>query len=51
MERSETDDRHWLRRLMDNTWLLLVLGCVLPTVSFTLWAWVELWILPAAKLP
>jgi hypothetical protein len=36
---------------MDNPWLLLVLGVVVPTVSYTVWAWIELWLLPAATLP
>jgi hypothetical protein len=42
---------HPLKRLMENTWLLLVLGVVIPTVSFTLWAWLEILILPKATLP
>jgi hypothetical protein len=42
---------HPIQRLMDNTWLLLVLGVIIPTVSFTLWAWYELYTLPTATLP
>ena len=43
--------KHPLQRLMDNPWLLLVLGVGIPTVSFTLWAWIELYFLPPATLP
>lgn len=51
MSKHETEDKHWLQRLMDNPWLLLVLGVVLPTLSFTVWGWIELWNLPKAVLP
>jgi hypothetical protein len=43
--------RHPLQRLMDNPWLLLALGVLIPTVSFTVWAWIELYFLPPATLP
>jgi hypothetical protein len=36
---------------MDNPWLLLVLGVLIPTVSYTLWGWYELLTLPPATLP
>jgi hypothetical protein len=36
---------------MDNPWILLVLGVLIPTLSFTIWGWIELWYLPAAPLP
>jgi len=36
---------------MDNPWLLLVLGVVVPFVSYTLWGWIEVLLTPAAKLP
>lgn len=42
---------HWLQRLMDNPWLLLVLGLVIPFLSYTLWGWIELATLPKAPLP
>lgn len=51
MARNATDDRHWLQRLMDNPWLLLALGVVLPTLSYTVWGWIELMTVSAAKLP
>lgn len=43
--------KHPIQRLMDNPWLLLVLGVVIPFVSYTLWGWIELLLLPAAQLP
>ncbi len=41
----------WLKRLMDNTWLLLVLGVVIPFLSYTAWGWVELLFVKPATLP
>ena len=40
-----------LQRLLDNTWLLLVLGVLIPLVSYTLWGMVELKNVPPATLP
>jgi hypothetical protein len=40
-----------LKRLMDNPWLLLVLGVLIPFVSYTLWGWWELGSLQPAALP
>ena len=42
---------HWLQRLMDNPWLLLALGVLVPFLSYTLWGWVELANMPPATLP
>jgi hypothetical protein len=36
---------------MDNMWLLLVLGVVIPILSYTVWGWLELYFLKAAQLP
>lgn len=47
----DTERKHPLQKLMDNVWLLLVLGTVVPFVSYTLWGWIELAMLPPAKLP
>ena len=41
----------FLKRLMDNTWLLLVLGVIIPLLSYTLWGWVELGLIKPATLP
>ena len=41
----------WLRRLLENPWILLALGILVPTLSYTLWGWYELFHLPPATLP
>jgi hypothetical protein len=51
MSPIEPDRKHPLQKLMDNPWLLLILGIVIPTLSYTVWGWIELWLLPAATLP
>lgn len=45
------NERHIIERLMDNPWLLLALGILLPFVSYTLWGWIETLTLQAAQLP
>lgn len=42
---------HWLERLLENPWILLALGVLVPLLSYTLWGWIEVWRLPAATLP
>ncbi len=42
---------HWLQRVLDNPWLLLVIGVVVPTLSYTVWGTVELLMQADAKLP
>ena len=51
MSPIEPDRNQPLQKLMDNPWLLLILGIVIPTLSYTVWGWIELWLLPAATLP
>ncbi len=48
---SETEREHPLQRLMDNPWLLLVVGIAVPFLSYTLWGWVDLATMAASKLP
>lgn len=43
--------KHVLQRVMDNPWLLLLLGIVVPFLSYTVWGWIELATLSPAKLP
>lgn len=50
MER-EPDSKHPLQKLIDNPWLLLVLGTAIPALSYTLWGLVELLGMDTAKLP
>ena len=40
-----------LKRLMDNTWLLLALGVLVPFLSYTIWGWIELVLVKPAPLP
>jgi len=47
---NETKDP-LLKRLMDNPWLLLVLGVLIPFISYTLWGWIELETIKPALLP
>lgn len=51
MGSNDPDRKHPFQRLMDNPWLLLALGVVIPTLSYTVWGWIEMWLLPAAPLP
>ncbi len=36
---------------MDNPWLLLFLGIVVASLSYTAWGWLELINVPKAPLP
>jgi hypothetical protein len=40
-----------LKRVLDNTWLLLALGVILPLLSYTAWGWIELLLVKPATLP
>lgn len=51
MAQKDAGRTHPIQRLMDNPWLLLALGVLVPTVSYTLWAWFEIYNLPPATLP
>ena len=51
MGATDPDRKHPIQKLMDNPWLLLVLGVVIPTLSYTVWGWIEAWHVPAATLP
>ncbi|MCF7687497.1 MAG: hypothetical protein K9M98_04930 [Cephaloticoccus sp.] len=43
--------KHPLQKLMDNPWLLLVLGVLIPVLSYTVWGWIELLLTKPALLP
>ena len=51
MGTKDPDGKHPIQKWIDNPWLLLILGIVVPTLSYTIWGWIELLLLPAAKLP
>lgn len=41
----------WIQRLMDNPWILLALGVLVPFLSYTAWGWLEIIFMAPAKLP
>lgn len=42
---------HPVQKLMDNPWLLLALGLLIPALSYTAWGWIELLTIAPAQLP
>ncbi len=42
---------HFVQRILDNPWLLLLLGVLVPIVSYTAWGWYELATIKPAALP
>lgn len=47
----ESASKHPIQKLMDNMWLMLVLGFLVPFLSYTVWGWIELWTIADATLP
>ncbi len=47
----EPEKTHPLQKLMDNPWLLLLLGLVVPILSYTIWGWIEIASMPPSTLP
>ena len=47
---KETEKHPW-QKLLDNPWLLLVLGVLIPVLSYTVWGWIELLLVKPATLP
>ncbi len=48
---QQNEKIHPLQKLMDNPWLLLILGLVIPILSYTIWGAIELLTMGPAKLP
>lgn len=48
---NEPNKKHPIQKLMDNTWLLLALGILIPTLSYTVWGWIEILLVKPATLP
>lgn len=42
---------HPWQKVLDNPWLLLVLGVLIPVLSYTVWGWIELLLTKPALLP
>lgn len=40
-----------VQKFYDNPWILLVLGILIPFLSYTVWGWVELSMIEPAQLP
>ncbi len=47
----ESEKKHPIQKLMDNPWLLLFLGIIIPILSYTVWGWIELASMAKALLP
>ncbi len=50
-ETISEEPKHPIQKLMDNVWLLFALGLVIPILSYTVWGWIELMMVPPAQLP
>ena len=48
---SEEEKKHPIQRMLDNPWLLLILGLLIPILSYTVWGWLELASIAPATLP
>lgn len=48
MADNDNDISFW-QKLLDNSWLLMVIGVVSPTVLYTLWGIVDIMNTPIAK--
>ena len=44
-------NKHPWQKVLDNPWLLLVLGVIIPVLSYTVWGWIELALTKPALLP
>lgn len=47
----EPEKKHPIQRLMDNPWLLLALGFLIPFLSYTVWGWLDIAGMTDALLP
>ncbi len=43
--------KHGVQRLLDNPWLLLALGILIPFLSYSLWGWIAIATMEPARLP
>ena len=46
---DETSPVPWMQQLLDNPFLLLFLGVLIPTVVYTLWGVIDILTIPLAK--
>lgn len=50
-EEVQKEEVHLLQKILDNPWILLLLGLVIPILSYTVWGLVELLTLGKDPLP
>ena len=48
---NEPNRKHPIQKLMDNPWLLLALGILIPFLSYPVWGWIEILLVKPASLP
>jgi hypothetical protein len=44
-------EKHPWQKVLDNVWLLLAVGVLVPFLSYTAWGWIELLLTKPAQLP
>ena len=49
MDHDETGDVPFMRQLLDNPFVLLFLGVMIPMVVYTLWGVIDILTIPVAK--
>lgn len=48
---SNPNEKSTMQKIFDNPWLLIFLGLVVPTLSYTVWGWIEIYLVAPGTLP